>query len=81
MQSKAPIPVTEYSVFFHVSPVHPILFLPSLRQELCIRKEIKVGDKIFYKDTNNSAEDMQDVNERNAAGLTQTAFPIGWRKK
>ena len=33
------------------------------------------------KDTNNSAEDMQDVNERNAAGLTQTAFPIGWRKK
>lgn len=51
------------------------------RQELCIRKEIKVGDKIFYKDTNNSAEDMQDVNERNAAGLTQTAFPIGWRKK
>ena len=51
------------------------------RQELCIRKEIKVGDKIFYKDTNNSAEDTQDVNERNAAGLTQTAFPIGWRKK
>lgn len=51
------------------------------RQELCIRKEIKVGDKIFYKDTNNSAEDMQDINERNAAGLTQTAFPIGWRKK
>lgn len=51
------------------------------RQELCIRKEIKVGDKIFYKDTNNSAEDMQDVNDRNAAGLTQTAFPIGWRKK
>ena len=26
------------------------------RQELCIRKEIKVGDKIFYQDTNNSTE-------------------------
>lgn len=51
------------------------------RQELCIRKEIKVGDKIFYKDTNNSDEDMQNVNERKAAGLTQNAFPIGWRKK
>ncbi|MCR4582626.1 MAG: DUF4876 domain-containing protein [Prevotella sp.] len=49
------------------------------RQELCIRKEIKVGDKIFYQDTNNSLEDMQDVNERKAAGLIQTAFPIGWR--
>ncbi len=51
------------------------------RQELCIRKEIKVGDKIFYQDTNNSSEDMQDVNERKAAGLTQNSFPIGWRKK
>ncbi|MBO1363126.1 DUF4876 domain-containing protein [Prevotella sp. A2931] len=51
------------------------------RQELCIRKEIKVGDKIFYKDTNNSSEDMQDVNERKKAGLVQNAFPIGWRKK
>lgn len=51
------------------------------RQELCIRKEIKVGDKTFYQDTNNSAEDMQDVNERKAAGLIQTAFPIGWRNK
>ena len=51
------------------------------RQELCIRKEIKVGDKIFYKDTNNSDEDMQDVNERKTAGLTQNAFPIGWRNK
>ncbi len=51
------------------------------RQELCIRKEIKVGDKTFYKDTNNSAEDMQDVNERKAAGLIQTAFPKGWRNK
>lgn len=49
------------------------------RQELCIRKEIKVGNKTFYKDTNNSAEDMQDVNERKAAGLIQTAFPKGWR--
>ncbi|MBO4662917.1 MAG: DUF4876 domain-containing protein [Bacteroidaceae bacterium] len=51
------------------------------RQELCIRKEIKVGDKIFYKDTNNSDEDMQDVNERKTAGLTQNAFPIEWRNK
>ena len=51
------------------------------RQELCIRKEIKVGDKIFYQDTNNSSEDIQDVNERKAAGLTQNAFPIGWRNK
>lgn len=51
------------------------------RQELCIRKEIKVGEKTFYQDTNNSLEDMQDVNERKAAGLTQTAFPIGWRNK
>ncbi|SNU03146.1 Protein of unknown function [Prevotellaceae bacterium MN60] len=51
------------------------------RQELCIRKEIKVGDKIFYQDTNNSSEDMQDVNERKAAGLTQNVFPIGWRNK
>ncbi len=51
------------------------------RQELCIRKEIKVGDKIFYQDTNNSLEDMQDVNERKSAGLIQNAFPIGWRNK
>ena len=49
------------------------------RQELCIRKEIKVGDKTFYQDTNNSSEDMQDVNERKAAGKVQTAFPVGWR--
>lgn len=51
------------------------------RQELCIRKEIKVGNKTFYQDTNNSSEDMQDVNERKAAGLFQNAFPIGWRNK
>ena len=51
------------------------------RQELCIRKEIKVGNKIFYKDTNNSSEDMEDVNERKAAGKFQTAFPLGWRNK
>ena len=49
------------------------------RQELCIRKEIKVGDKTFYQDTNNSSEDMQDVNERKAAGKVQTAFSVGWR--
>ena len=51
------------------------------RQELCIRKEIKVGNKTFYKDTNNSDEDMQDVNERKSAGLVQNAFPIGWRNR
>lgn len=51
------------------------------RQELCIRKEIKVGERIFYQDTNNSSEDMEDVNERKAAGKFQTAFPIGWRNK
>lgn len=51
------------------------------RQELCIRKEINVGEKTFYQDTNNSSEDMQDVNERKAAGLIQNAFPIGWRNK
>jgi len=51
------------------------------RQELCIRKEIKVGDKIFYQDTNNSVDDMQDVNERKASGRFQNAFPIGWRNK
>lgn len=51
------------------------------RQELCIRKAIKVGDKTFYQDTNNSEEDMEDVNERKAKGLTQNAFPIGWRNK
>ncbi len=49
------------------------------RQELCIRKEIKVGNKVYYQDTNNSSEDMQDVNARKAAGLTQNAFPVGWR--
>ena len=51
------------------------------RQELCIRKEIKVGSKIFYKDTNNSVEDMQDAKARKAAGHFQNAFPIGWRNK
>lgn len=51
------------------------------RQELCIRKEIKVGNKTFYKDTNNSSEDMENVDERMAAGKYQTAFPIGWRNK
>lgn len=51
------------------------------RQELCIRKTIKVGDRIFYQDTNDSSEDMEDVNERKAAGLYQTAYPLGWRNK
>ena len=51
------------------------------RQELCIRKEIKVGLKIFYSDSNNSVEDMQDAKARKAAGHFQNAFPIGWRNK
>ena len=51
------------------------------RQELCIRKEVKVGDRIFYQDTNDSEADMQNVNDRKAAGLTQNAFPLGWRNK
>lgn len=44
------------------------------RQELCIRKTIKVGNKIFYKDTNNSDEDIEMQKGQNA-------FPIGWRNK
>lgn len=44
------------------------------RQELCIRKAIPVGEKIFYKDTNNSEEDFEMKKGQNA-------FPVGWRKK
>ena len=51
------------------------------RQELAIRKEIKVGNKVFYQDTNNSSEDFVPVNERKEQGLVQNAFPIGWRNK
>ena len=42
------------------------------RQELAIRKEIKVGKKVFYQDTNNSTEDFV---RRNG----QTPYPKGWR--
>ena len=44
------------------------------RGELCIRKKIMVGNKVYYQDTNNSSEDclMQQG---------QHAFPIGWRNK
>ena len=44
------------------------------RQELAIRKKIKVGNKIFYKDTNNSTEDIEMQKGQNS-------FPKGWRKK
>lgn len=45
------------------------------RQELAIRKEILVGDRVFYQDTNNSDEDF--VLDRKG----QNAFPVGWRDK
>ena len=51
------------------------------RQELCIRKSYTVDGRTYYQDTNNSSEDMEDVNERKAAGKYQTAFPVGWRNK
>ena len=44
------------------------------RQELAIRKKIKIGDKIFYKDTNNSTEDIEMQKGQNS-------FPKGWRNK
>ena len=44
------------------------------RQELCIRKKIEVGNKIFYQDTNNSTEDIE-------MQLGQNSFPKGWRNK
>ena len=44
------------------------------RQELAIRKTIKVGDKTFYQDTNNTTEDF--VMQKG-----QNSFPIGWRNK
>lgn len=43
-------------------------------QELAIRKGIKIGDKIFYQDTNNSSEDF--VMQKG-----QNAFHKGWRDK
>ncbi len=44
------------------------------RQELAIRRQVKVGNRIFYKDTNNSSEDM--VMQKG-----QHAWPKGWRNK
>ena len=51
------------------------------RQELAIRKTIKVGDRIFYQDTNNTSEDFVPANERKEQGLVQNSFPKGWRNK
>ena len=51
------------------------------RQELAIRKTIKVGEKTFYQDTNNSTEDFEDVNKRKEEGKFQNSFPKGWRNK
>lgn len=42
------------------------------RQELCIRKEIKVGNKTFYQDTNNSSDDI-------VMRKGQTSFGPNWR--
>ena len=44
------------------------------RQELAIRKEIVVGNQVFYQDTNNSSDDF-------VIRKGQTAFPEGWRNK
>ena len=44
------------------------------RQELAIRRQVKVGNRIFYKDTNNPSEDM--VMQKG-----QHAWPKGWRNK
>ncbi|MCT4614363.1 MAG: DUF4876 domain-containing protein [Marinifilaceae bacterium] len=44
------------------------------RQELVIRKEIKIGNQIFYKDTNNTDEDF-------IIRKGQTAYPKEWRNK
>lgn len=44
------------------------------RQELAIRKEIHVGDAIYYQDTNNSSEDF--VMQKG-----QNSYPLGWRNK
>ena len=44
------------------------------RQELAIRKTIKVGDKTYYQDTNNTTEDF-------IMQVGQNSFPVGWRNK
>lgn len=44
------------------------------RQELAIRREIRVGSKIYYKDTNNSTVDF-------IMKKGQNSYPKGWRDK
>ena len=44
------------------------------RQELAIRRQIKVGSRTFYKDTNNSSDDF--VMQKG-----QNSWPKGWRKR
>ncbi len=44
------------------------------RQELAIRREVKVGKRVFYKDTNNTTEDF--VTQKG-----QNAWPKGWRNQ
>jgi len=61
-----PLPESVDRGYFQVSGCH--------RQELAIRKEIKIGNQIFYKDTNNSDVDFIKLKKQNS-------FPIGWRNK
>ncbi len=44
------------------------------RQELAIRREVKSGNRVFYKDTNNTTEDF--VMQKG-----QNSWPKDWRKK
>ncbi len=59
-----PLPESVDRGYFQVSGCH--------RQELAIRKEIKIGNQIFYKDTNNSDEDF-------VLQKGQNSYPKGWR--
>ena len=59
-----PVPESVDRGYFQVSGCHS--------SELAIRKEIKIGNKIFYKDTNNSDDDF--INKKG-----QTPYPVGWR--
>lgn len=61
-----PLPESVDRGYFQVSGCH--------RQELAIRREIKIGNQIFYKDTNNSDVDFIKLKKQNS-------FPIGWRNK
>lgn len=61
-----PLPEEVDRGYFQVSGCH--------RQELAIRKEIKVGNKVFYKDSNNSDEDFEKR-------VGQTPYPKDWRNK